>query len=384
MKLSIFLSIALGFVFIFSVFTFSPVMAANKYNKDYFGETVIHKAVFEDTLIHLSRHNGLGFVEVRAANPDLDAWIPGAGAKVILPKQHILPDAPRDGLVINLAEMRVYYFKEQNQPPQTYPISIGREGLQTPTGSTTIVRKKDGPTWTPTPRMREENPDLPVSVPPGPDNPLGTHALYLGWPQYLMHGTNKPYGVGRRVSSGCMRMYPEDIKTLFPQVPVGTKVTVVDQPVKVGWINDSLFVEVSPTQDQSLKIEEDSSKLPPYELTPADINRINKKAGAHASKIDWSLIRKVVAEHSGVPVEVFNISGKTLAEPIRSEKATEEAVAKVEQAPTTPAASAPKIIMGPQMNEKPVEIKQSNNTIQNSQPQATNKIKAIQPRNLNN
>ena len=299
----------------------TPASAANKYNKDYFGETIVHKAAFEDTLIHLARHNGLGFVEVRAANPTLDSWIPGKGAKVILPKQHILPDAPRDGLVVNLAEMRVYYFKEQGQPPQTYPISIGREGLQTPVGTTTIVRKKDGPTWRPTKRMREENPELPVSVPPGPENPLGTHALYFGWPQYLMHGTNKPYGIGRRVSSGCMRMYPEDIKVLFPQVPVGTKVTVVDQPIKVGWIDDALHIEVSPDQDQSLQIEEDQTKVQPYTLTPEDMKRINDKAGKYADKIDWSLVRKLVSEHSGYPIEIMNIEGRAVAQAPKAQAA---------------------------------------------------------------
>ena len=229
--------------FLAFILTMGLVMPAHAapYDKDYFGETEIYKAAFEDTLIHLARNNGLGFVELRAANPTLDPWIPGAGARITLPKKHLLPDAPRKGLVINLSEMRIYYFKNPGEQPLTYPISIGREGLQTPKGTTSIVRKKEGPTWRPTARMREEDPELPASVPPGPDNPLGTHAMYLGWSQYLIHGTNKPFGIGRRVSSGCMRMYPEDIVKLFPMVPVGTKVTVVDQPVKVGWI-DEIFI----------------------------------------------------------------------------------------------------------------------------------------------
>ncbi len=289
---------------VMSVFAFAQASIAQAaYSKDYFGETVVYKADFEDTLIHLARNNGLGFVELRAANPNLDPWIPGENAEIILPKQHLLPEAPRKGLVINLAEMRVYYFKTPGEAPQTYPISIGREGLQTPTGSTTIVRKKEGPTWTPTPRMREEKPELPQSVPPGPDNPLGTHALYLGWPQYLMHGTNKPYGIGRRVSSGCMRMYPEDIVKLFPQVPVGTPVTVVDQPVKVGWINDELYIEVSPTQDQAKAIEE-NGVLNSYEITKEDMARINAKAGDKKDMIDWELVRNAVKNHSGFPVSV--------------------------------------------------------------------------------
>jgi L,D-transpeptidase ErfK/SrfK len=296
-------------IFLIAFLTVSVLGASNSYAapyaKDYFGETVVHKAAFEDTLIHMARQNGLGFVELRAANPTLDPWIPGAGARIILPKKHILPDAPRKGLVINLAEMRVYYFKEEGKEPQTYPISIGREGLQTPTGSTKIVRKAEGPTWRPTARMRKEDPELPASVGPGPENPLGTHALYLGWPQYLIHGTNKPYGIGRRVSSGCMRMYPEDIKELFPQVPVGTPVTVVDQPVKVGWVDDKLYVEVSPNQDQSIKIEEDGV-VKSYEITAEDMKRISKKAGEHADKINWSIVRKAVQEHRGVPVSILN------------------------------------------------------------------------------
>jgi len=278
---------------------------ANAYNQDYFGEQVIYKADFEDTLIHLARNNGLGFVELRAANPTLDPWIPGAGARIVLPKKHLLPEAPRKGLVMNLAEMRIYYFKDEGKAPQTYPISIGREGLQTPTGSTSIVRKKDGPTWRPTARMRKEDPELPASVPPGPENPLGTHALYLGWPQYLIHGTNKPYGIGRRVSSGCMRMYPEDIKALFPQVPVGTPVTVVDQPVKVGWIDGDLYVEISPNQDQAKSIEE-NGVLPTFEITNEDMKRISAKAGEAAKDIKWDLVRRAVQEHRGYPVKILN------------------------------------------------------------------------------
>ncbi len=308
--------------FLIGSFLYSaPAHAVNKYSKDFFGENIVHNAVFEDTLIHLARRNGMGFVELRAANPTLDPWIPGKDENIIFPKQHLLPDAPRDGLVINLAEMRVFYFKEQNEAPLTFPISIGREGLQTPTGSTKIVRKKDGPTWRPTKRMRDEDPSLPVSVPPGPQNPLGTHALYLGWPQYLMHGTNKPYGIGRRVSSGCMRMYPEDIKELFPQVPVGTPVTVVDQPVKVGWIGEGLHIEVSPNQDQSLIIEENGD-VKPFEITQEDKQRIIRKAGAHTDKIDWGAVNKAVQEYRGYPVEIMNLKGapKPSLEAVLNEK----------------------------------------------------------------
>lgn len=282
----------------------SPAIAKT-YDKDYFGETIVHTAVYEDTLIHLARGNGLGYVELRAANPKLDPWIPGAGAKIILPKKHILPDAPRKGIVINLSEMRLFYFKEAGKAPITYPISIGREGLSTPQGKTKVVRKKEGPQWRPTKRMREENPDLPEVVQPGPENPLGTHALYLGWPQYMIHGTNKPYGIGRRVSSGCIRMYPESIKELWPQVPVGTSVTVVDQAIKVGWIGDEMYIEVHPNQEQSMAIEEDRT-LKSYEITSQDMKRIMSKAGEYADQIDWKKVREAVREHRGFPVSVLD------------------------------------------------------------------------------
>ncbi|MCI5059805.1 MAG: L,D-transpeptidase family protein [Alphaproteobacteria bacterium] len=296
------------FLFVALTFVVCPSALAKKvYNRDYIGELIIHKAVFEDTLIHLARGNALGFVELRAANPTLDPWIPGAGARITLPTQHILPEAPREGLVINLAEMRVFYFKTPGEAPLTFPISIGREGLQTPTGTTKIVRKKAGPTWRPTERMKKEDPELPDVVPPGPDNPLGTHALYLGWPQYALHGTNKPYGIGRRVSSGCIRLYPEHIKELFPLVPVGTKVSVVDQPVKVGWIGQQMYVEVHPTQDQAIKIEEDGV-LESYEITTQDMKRITAKAGVHADKINWAIVRRAVQEHRGFPIAVLDIA----------------------------------------------------------------------------
>lgn len=280
---------------------------AKTYSKDYFGETVIHRAVFEDTLVHLARSNGLGFVEMRAANPTLDPWIPGAGAKVVLPNKHILPDAPRTGIVINLPDQRLYYFPPNGGTPLSYSIGVGREGLNTPLGQTTVNRKIHGPTWTPTPRMRKEKPELPMSIKPfAPDNPMGTHALYLGFPQIAIHGTDKPYGIGRRVSSGCIRMYPEGIVDLYPRVPVGTKVTVVDQPVKVGWVDDKMYVEVAPTQDQSFAIEE-NGVLTDYVITTADMKRITQKAGKHASLIDWESVREAVKEHTGYPVPVLDL-----------------------------------------------------------------------------
>lgn len=293
---------------LFTLLTITVVVSeakANSYNKDYVGEMEVHRAVFEDTLVHLARWNNLGFVEMMAANPDLDPWIPGAGARVVLPKQHILPNARRKGIVINLPEMHLFYFPKDGSEPEVHSIGIGREGLKTPLGVTSVVRKKAGPTWRPTQRMKDEDPSLPDVVPAGPDNPLGTHAIYLGWPTYAIHGTNKPYGIGRRISSGCIRMYPETIKELFERVPVGTRVEVVDQPVKAGWIDDKMYIEVHPTQDQAIEVEK-LQDLASYEMTADDMKLILEKAGAFTDHIDWENVREAVARRSGYPVAILD------------------------------------------------------------------------------
>ncbi|MCB9963592.1 MAG: L,D-transpeptidase family protein [Rhodospirillales bacterium] len=279
-----------------------PGIAGAVYDKDYIGLPETYRAVYEDTFIKIARDNDLGYVEMRAANPDIDPWIPGDGTKIILPKQHLLPDAPRDGIIINLPEMRLYYFPKKGAP-ETFAIGIGRDGLDTPTGVTKVMRKKDGPIWRPTPRMREEKPELPESVPPGPKNPLGTHALYLGWPEYLIHGTNKPYGIGRRVSSGCIRMYPEDIITLFKEVPIDTRVEVVDQPVKAGWIGDDFYIEVHPLKVEADFLEE-NLPLETTTLSEKEVGYILDKAGDVAERLDWPEIRKAAAERRGYPVLV--------------------------------------------------------------------------------
>lgn len=278
----------------------APVAAA--YDKDYIGEVETMRTAYEDTFVKIARANGLGYIEMRTANPTVDPWIPGDGTKLTLPKQHLIPDAPRDGIIINLPEMRLYYFPKDGAP-QSFPIGIGRDGLDTPTGDTKIVRKKDGPSWRPTARMREEKPELPETVPPGPKNPLGTHALYLGWNEYLIHGTNKPYGIGRRVSSGCIRMYPEDIIKVFKEVPVGTPVHVVDQPIKTGWIDGEFYMEAHPLKNE-LGYVEDNLPLENTRLSEDDVAHLLESAGDAADKLDWEVIRKAAFERSGLPVKI--------------------------------------------------------------------------------
>lgn len=315
-----------------------PAHAAKVYDKDYVGEMEMYRAKYEDTLVHLARKYGLGFVEMRAANPTLDPWIPGEGTRVVLPTQSLLPDAPREGIVLNLAEMKLYLYQTPGAAPLVYAISPGREGLNTPIGTTTVTSKRENPTWTPTARMLKEDPTLKTFYPAGPDNPMGTHALYVGFPDIRIHGTNKPYAIGRRASSGCIRMYPEAIKDIFARVPVGTKVTSVDQPVKVGWIDSKMYLEVSPTQEQSLRVEE-MGDFKSYEITAEDMKRITKKAGPYADRIDWEAVRKVVREHRGYPVAVLDTKGAKgqhvadeMEEKLKSVEAEDKAVVDKQRA----------------------------------------------------
>ena len=204
----------------------------------------------EDTLLDVARRYNIGQNEIVLVNPGVDRWMPGTQAPILIPNSRILPDTPRKGLTLNLPEYRLYYFSEDEKTVVTHPVSIGRQDWNTPLGQTKIVTKRKDPTWTPPESIKKEHAEkgdpLPDVVPAGPDNPLGLFALRLGIPGYLIHGTNKPYGVGMRVSHGCVRMYPEDIEKLFPEVKVGMPVNIVNQPVKVGWWDKKIYIEVHP------------------------------------------------------------------------------------------------------------------------------------------
>ena len=268
-------------------------------------ETASYRTAYEDTLLDVARQFKLGYVEMVAANPDTDPWVPGEGTDVVLPTVHLMPDLgdeKPEGIVINLADMRLYHFDKNSPAPRSFPIGIGRDGLNTPTGVTKVVRKRKEPSWRPTARMRKEDPELPEVVPPGPDNPLGTRAIYLGWAEYLIHGTNKPWGVGRRVSSGCVRMYPEDVEALYEMTKVGTKVTVIDQPIKLGWIGNELFMEAHPTQQQSDQLEAKGEFEP--ELGGEIVERILAVVGANRGRLDWGGIRKAAIERRGYPIQI--------------------------------------------------------------------------------
>jgi len=260
------------------------------------------RARHEDTLTDIAREHDLGFLEIVSANPDVDPWLPGAGTRVVIPSVHVIPEGPREGVVINLAEQRLYLFSSDGRVEATHPIGVGRDGYETPLGQTTVVRKRERPTWYPPRSARDEDPSLGSSVPPGPENPLGDYALYLGWPSYLVHGTNEPDGVGRRVSRGCIRMFPEDIAALFERIEPGTPVRVIDQPVKLGWLGDTLYLEAHPSMRQSLLLDQ-GLPVPPEEVDGLE-GRVRAMAGAREATIDWRLIEQALAKRSGVPVAV--------------------------------------------------------------------------------
>lgn len=320
----------LSFLVAATALMFGAAPAHATYDKPYVGEIKQIRADDEDTFVYIARDYKLGFVEMRAANPGVDPWVPGSGTKLTLPTRHLLPDAPRKGLVINLPEMRMYYYRTADGPPETFPIGIGREGLDTPKGTTTVVRKVDGPVWRPTPRMRREHPELPEVEPPGPNNPMGTHALYLGWPQYAIHGTNRAFGIGRRISSGCIRLYPEDIIALYNMVPVGTQVTVVDQPIKVAWIGDELFLEAHPEVENAIMLEE-TGRMPAPRLTPQDMDRITKAAGEHKDAIRWSAVRTAIRERRGFPILIARKGGGGEGEAAKAALAAEISGPKKDQ-----------------------------------------------------
>src|SRR5579862_2237602 len=224
-----------------------------------FGEDQSIKTVYEDTLYDLARQYSLGSEELIRVNPKLDPWIPGADQTVLVPGRHILPTGPREGIVINIAEHRLYFYpKPKRHMPQqviSYPISIGKMDWRTPLGLTHVISKQKDPWWTPTKSVRDEHAKdgdiLPARVPPGPDNPLGTRAMRLavGNGTYEIHGTNNPVAVGLAVTHGCIRMYPEDVDDLFHRVSIGTKVWLLNEPVKVTYVEGELYVEAHPPVD---------------------------------------------------------------------------------------------------------------------------------------
>ena len=276
---------------------------------DLVGTVQVTRAEHEDTFVDLARRFNVGYEELVRSNPGVDPWLPGEGREIVLPTQHLLPNAPREGVVINLAAMRLYYFpkvaKGENPIVYTFPIGIGRVGWATPVGSTRITRVAKNPSWRPGPGVRREHREngeiLPAVVPAGPDNPLGTRAMYLGWAGYLIHGTNKPAGVGLRSSHGCIRLFPEDVEFLYDLVGPGTKVTVVNQPFVFGWHEGQLLLQAFDVlEDDPRNWKTARQKL----LTRALAARLEKRLKAQGESIDWAAVSRVSHEPRGVPLAV--------------------------------------------------------------------------------
>ncbi|MBN9589112.1 MAG: hypothetical protein BGN85_11880 [Alphaproteobacteria bacterium 64-11] len=271
------------------------------------GETGSYVTRSEDTLLDVARNNDLGYGQLMAVNRGIDPWLPGEGHDVSLPGVYILPPGPREGIVIDLAAHRLFYFPPGGGMVETYPIGVGAEAGMTPRGTTRVVSKIAHPAWYPPKSIRKERPELPARVPPGPDNPLGDYAMQLGWPSYLIHGTNKPYGVGRNVSHGCIRLYPEDIKKLFAEVRVGTPVRVVDDPVHLAWIDGELYLALPPSRSQMDQISENQPVTP---QVPPDLQaRITAAAGDEADRVDWDKVGQAGETRTGVPVRITEPPG---------------------------------------------------------------------------
>ena len=270
--------------------------------EDIVGQVQVIKAKYEDTFADLGKANDLGYTEMVAANPGVDAWLPGEGSDVILPTRFILPAGPREGIVINLAEYRMYYFPKGRNVVYTYPLGIGREGWGSPITNTAITAKTPNPAWYPPKSIREEHAaegdPLPTVVAPGPNNPLGPFKFTLGTPGYLIHGSNKKFGIGMRVSHGCFRMLNNNVLELAGMAPVGTKLRIINEPYKFGVSGGKVYLEAhAPLDDQGEPSLVDKHT--------AVINALLKRDDlVNQLRLDWDVVREVVAAEDGLPIEI--------------------------------------------------------------------------------
>jgi L,D-transpeptidase ErfK/SrfK len=271
-------------------------------SRDLVGRLTLHQTRSADTLVDLAPALGVGYVELLAANPGIDPWLPPRAARLFVPGARLLPSVPREGIVVNLGDLRLYHF-EAGAPVRAYPIGIAKDGYATPLGATTVKSKREKPTWIPGPSARRDDASLPARVEPGPDNPLGEHALYLGWPTYLIHGTNEPRGVGRHSSRGCIRLYPKHIAELFERVEPGTPVRVVNEPVKLGWIGGELYLEVNPDSAQSLALDE-TGKRDGWTAPAGLREQVERAAGKHRERVDWTLVETIGQRRYGIPARI--------------------------------------------------------------------------------
>ena len=290
------------------------------------GEDQTVVTVYEDTLYDLAAKYSLGSEELIRVNPGVDPWIPGAGRTLIVPGRHILPPGPREGIVVNLPEHRLYYYpkakRDGSREVITYPVSIGKMDWRTPLGLTHVTQKQKNPIWNPPESVRKEHAaagdPLPARVPAGPDNPLGEYAMRLaaGNGTYLIHGTNNPIAVGLAVTHGCIRMYPDDVASLFPLIAVGTPVRLINEPVKVAWVDGELLLEAHPPVDaEGQSFEPDIDQF--SQLLRAQV-------GDSTVAIHWDYAREVLQKADGVIATVGLEADLSAVSDAQSSTATEK------------------------------------------------------------
>ncbi len=282
---------------------------------DVIGRLAVIRLEKGDTLPDIARHFSLGINAISAANPGVDIWVPEAGERILLPLSFIMPDAPRKGVVINLATMRLFEYKGNSKSLEvfTYPVGVGAEDRPSPMGQMYVARKVPRPTWHVPASIaadhRKKGDILPAEVPPGPENPLGEYALYLSRSGYLMHGTNKPASIGLRATNGCIRLYPEDVKRFYGDTPVKTPVLIVNQPYLLGQRNGVVYLEVHVPPEGLDAVEFDSIS--------AKLKKIEKDSGR---ALDWKKVKEVQTEARGIPVPIFEMrpgSENEAAQPIK-------------------------------------------------------------------
>ena len=302
----IFLIICITFLYFLSITnTYASRYLIEESNRNtVIGSTKIIYADERDTLLDIARNYGFGYQDMKLANVNVDTWLPDDGEEIVLPSQFILPVASMDGIVLNVPEMRLYYYppKEEGKLQEvfTYPLGVGREGWSTPYIKTIIVEKKVNPNWYPPKSILKEHEEagdpLPKIVKPGPENPLGNYAMRLGRRDYLIHGTNKPNGIGMRISHGCIRLYPEDIKELFSKVSLKTPVNIINQPYKIGVKNDVIYLEAHPYLDEDKEKYENN-------LTSV-IALIIKISNNRKYQIDMRTAYEAIKNPTGLPIAV--------------------------------------------------------------------------------
>jgi L,D-transpeptidase ErfK/SrfK len=279
-----------------SVKSYSQTFTLPSNGDDIVGKVQWTQSLPGDNFSILGRRYDVGYYQLVEANPGVDPSLPHPGTVIVVPTQYIIPHVPHVGVVLNLAELRVYYFPSGTNKVVTYPVGVGREGWDTPLGVTTIVAKVVNPTWVPTENIRKwrasQGVNLPPKILPGPDNPLGGYALHLGFPDIRMHGTNDPSGIGRRSSSGCIRMWPEDIEEVFSFVKTGTTVRVINDPYKAGWLKNKVYLEShTPLEEQQDIYEKDLSPMT-FDIQAIIANR--------PANIDWDKAKSIAENQNGI------------------------------------------------------------------------------------